>query len=234
MLPKAHSRVAMSPIVAGILRTQASLVQAGGCHEQTIHSGRGGVGRLSAQPAARPAGRLVPGSLRGQDARKRVDGAPTRSEALGPRHRDDLRGRPASERGAMTAHEAAVQEFLAQKRIAVAGVSRDNRHHPSANLIYRRLRKTGHDVFAVNPSMQSFEGSPCYPNLRSIPGGVGSVVIVTRPALTERIVQECREAGVRRVWMHQSMASGSSVSHAAVAYCRQNDIAVIAGGCPMM
>jgi len=59
-------------------------------------------------------------------------------------------------------------------------------------------------------------------------------VIVTRPATTERIVEECREAGVRRVWMHQSMANGSSVSHAAVAYCQRNDIDVIAGACPMM
>ena len=130
--------------------------------------------------------------------------------------------------------ETKVNEFLAQKRIAVAGVSRDNNHHPAANLIYRRLRKTGHDVFAVNPHLESFEGARCYPDLRSIPGGVDGVVIVTRPELTDRIVRECGDAGVRRVWMHQSMGKGSSVSPEAVEYCRQNDIHVIAGACPMM
>jgi predicted CoA-binding protein len=133
-----------------------------------------------------------------------------------------------------TALEAKVNEFLAQKRIAVAGVSRDNSRHPAANLIYRRLKKTGHDVFAVNPLMQSFEGARCYPDLRSIPGGVDGVVIVTRPEITERIVHECSDAGVRRVWMHQSIARGSSVSTAAVQYCHQHDINVIAGACPMM
>ena len=127
-----------------------------------------------------------------------------------------------------------VQDFLAQKRIAVAGVSRDNAHHPAANLIYRRLRKTGHDVFAVNPHMRTFEGDRCYPDLRSIPGGVDGVVIVTKPDTTERIVQDCADAGVRRVWMHQSLTSGSSVSPRAVEYCHQHDISVIAGGCPMM
>ena len=127
-----------------------------------------------------------------------------------------------------------VHDFLAQKRIAVAGVSRANSHHPAGNLIYHRLKKTGHDVFAVNPHMQTFEGDRCYPDLQSIPGGVDGVVIITRPEATERIVHDCGEAGVRRVWMHQSLAKGSSVSPAAVEYCRQHDISVIAGACPMM
>ena len=133
-----------------------------------------------------------------------------------------------------TSFEGRVDDFLARKRIAVAGVSRDNSHHPVGNLIYRRLKSTGHDVFAVNPHMESFEGDRCYPDVGSIPGGVDGVVIITRPETTERIVRDCRAAGVRHVWMHQSMAKGSSVSPAAVEYCRQNDISVIPGACPMM
>ena len=127
-----------------------------------------------------------------------------------------------------------VQDFLAQKRIAVAGVSRASSHHPAANLIYHRLKNTGHDVVAVNPQVQTFEGDRCYPDVQSIPGGVDGVVIITRPETTERIVHDCRDVGVRRVWMHQSLAKGSSVSPAAVEYCRQHDISVIAGACPMM
>jgi predicted CoA-binding protein len=130
--------------------------------------------------------------------------------------------------------ETKAHDFLAQKRIAVAGVSRNNSQHPVGNLIYHRLKKTGHDVFPVNPHMQTFEGDRCYPDLRSIPDGVDGVVIVTRPEVTERIVRDCSDARVRRVWMHQSPAKGSSVSPAAVEYCRQHDISVIAGACPMM
>ncbi len=74
-----------------------------------------------------------------------------------------------------------VDDFLAQRRIAIAGVSRDNSHHPAANLIYHRLKSAGHDVFPVNPHMQTFEGDHCYPDLQSIPGGVDGVVIITRP-----------------------------------------------------
>jgi len=133
-----------------------------------------------------------------------------------------------------TTLEAKVDDFLAQKRIAVAGVSRENSHHPAANLVYRKLRSTGHDVFAVNPNMPTFEGDRCYPDVKSIPGGVDGVVIITRPDVTERIVHDCSDAGVRRVWMHQSLAKGSSVSKDAVEFCRQHDISVIAGACPMM
>lgn len=133
-----------------------------------------------------------------------------------------------------TMMDAKIHDFLAQKRIAVAGVSGNARQHPVGSLIYRRLKKTGHQVFAVNPRLQTFDGDRCYPNLQSIPGGVDGVVIVTRPEATERIVHDCSDAGVPRVWMHQSLAKGSSVSPAAVDYCRRHNISVIAGACPMM
>ncbi|HSA59589.1 MAG TPA: CoA-binding protein [bacterium] len=135
---------------------------------------------------------------------------------------------------AATTLEAKVHDFLAQKRIAVAGVSRDKGQHLAADLIYRRLKSTGHEVIPVNPRLQTFEGDRCYPDLQSIPGGVDGVVIITRPEITERIVRDCTKAGVRRVWMHQSMGKGSSVSPEAVEYCRQHEISVIAGACPMM
>ncbi len=133
-----------------------------------------------------------------------------------------------------TTLESKVHDFLAQKRIAVAGVSRDPKRHPSANLIYRRLKETGHEVFPVNPHLETFEGDRCYPDLKSIPGGVEGVVIVTRPEVTRSLVRDCGDAGVRSVWMHQSMAKGSSVSAEAVEHCRQHGIRVIAGACPMM
>ena len=130
--------------------------------------------------------------------------------------------------------EMKVNDFLAQKRLAVAGVSRNNSHHPTGNLIYHRLKRAGHDVFPVNPHIQAFEGDRCYPDVKSIPGGVDGVVIVTRPEITERIVRDCSDAGVRRVWMHQSLGKGTSVSPKAVEYCRQLGISVIPGACPMM
>jgi predicted CoA-binding protein len=125
----------------------------------------------------------------------------------------------------------AVQDFLAQKRVAVVGVSRSSGE--AANLVYRKLRGAGYQVFAVNPNAKEVEGDTCYPDLRSIPGGVGGVVIATPPQVTDQVVRECAEIGISRVWMHRSFGAGS-VSHTAAEFCRQHNIAVIPGGCPMM
>jgi len=134
----------------------------------------------------------------------------------------------------MRALESKISDFLAQKRIAIVGVSRNRSNHPAGNLIHRRLKDAGHEVFPVSPHMQTFEGVRCYPDLKSIPGGVNGVVIITRPETTARIVRECHDAGVHRVWMHSSGAKGTSVSNDAVEFCLRHDITVIAGACPMM
>ena len=124
-----------------------------------------------------------------------------------------------------------VRVFLACRRIAVAGVSRDSRQ--PANLIYRKLRAAGHDVFAINPRAERLEGDPAYPDLRSVPGGVEVVVIATSPEVTPRIAEQCPQAGVRIVWMHRAIGPGS-VAPEAVRFCRERGITVIDGACPMM
>jgi predicted CoA-binding protein len=129
----------------------------------------------------------------------------------------------------MTLHTQA-ESFLAQKRIAVVGVS--STKDDAANLIYRKLRETGYEVFAVNPKVDTVEGDPCYATVQAIPGGVEGAVIVTRPEVTAQVVRECADAGVKQVWMHQGM--GNSVSDDAVTFCREHGIAVIPGVCPMM
>ncbi|MBI5289184.1 MAG: CoA-binding protein [Chloroflexi bacterium] len=125
----------------------------------------------------------------------------------------------------------AVDDFLAQKRIAVVGVSRDSAQ--AANLVYRTLRKADYEVFAVNPHAEEVEGDACYHDLKSIPGGVAAAVIATPPEITDAVARECAEQGVSRVWMHRSFGKGS-VSNDAAAYCREHGITVIAGACPMM
>jgi predicted CoA-binding protein len=126
----------------------------------------------------------------------------------------------------------AASAFLANKRVAVTGVSRTPKTHGSNN-VYRRLRDRGYEVFAVNPNAGEVEGDRAYPNLKSIPGGVQAVVIGTRPETAEDTMHECAELGVKHVWMHWG-AGASSVSEAATDYGRKHGITVIDGGCPLM
>jgi predicted CoA-binding protein len=128
--------------------------------------------------------------------------------------------------------KSAAADFLAQRRIAVTGVSRTPQNH-GGNVVYGRMRERGYDVFAVNPNAETIEGERCYPDLKSIPDGVDGVVIGTRPERDMQTLRECVELGITRVWMHRGPGPGS-VSAEAAEYGRQHGITVIDGGCPCM
>jgi predicted CoA-binding protein len=133
----------------------------------------------------------------------------------------------------MSALKEAAEEFLGQKRIAVAGVSRNPGSGQAANVVYRRLRDRGYSVFAVNPNADTVEGDRCYHDLRSIDGGVDGVVVATTPAVAEQVVADCAELGIKRAWLHGSFGTGSR-SERATAYGREHGVQVIDGGCPCM
>ncbi|GAB4462625.1 MAG: hypothetical protein Kow0031_41120 [Anaerolineae bacterium] len=131
----------------------------------------------------------------------------------------------------MTTLQAMVDDFLAQKRIAVAGVSRGG--NAPANIIYKKLRDSGYEVFAINPNAPEIDGAPCYPNLAAVPGGVDGVVAAAHPDVTPQLVRECADLGIPRLWIHRSFGQGS-FSDEAVALGKAQNVAVIPGGCPMM
>jgi predicted CoA-binding protein len=154
-----------------------------------------------------------------------------RDHQLIARHERQLVTRRLKE-ACMTAIRAAADDFLARKRVAVTGVSRTPGNHGS-NVVYKRLRERGYEVFAVNPNANQVEGDPAYHDLHSIPGGVEAVVIGTRPERADETMRECAELGIKHVWMHRG-PGGGSVSQTAVGYGRDRGITVIDGGCPCM
>jgi predicted CoA-binding protein len=102
----------------------------------------------------------------------------------------------------MATIKQAASEFLSNKRIAVTGVSRTPGSHGS-NVVYKRLRERGYDVFAVNPNADEVEGDCAYPDLYSIPGGVDAVVIATRPEIADETMRSRRRQRLRlcdRLW----------------------------------
>ena len=133
--------------------------------------------------------------------------------------------------------DAMVAEFLAQKKIAVVGVS--DLRDTGCNLNYRKFKANGYKVYAVNPRISTFEGDPCYPDLKSIPEVPDAVFILASPKVTEAIVRQCVDLGIKHIWMHCMMGtkpglaqSMTSVSQDAVASCREHGIQVIPGSCP--
>ena len=130
-----------------------------------------------------------------------------------------------------------VQDFLAQRKIAVVGVS--DKRDTGCNLSYKKFKENGYQVYPVNPRMAAYHGQTCYPDLKSIPDKVDAVFILASPKVTENLVQQCVDLGIKHVWMHCMMGTkpglqrgASSVSQSAVEMCKANNIAVIPGACP--
>lgn len=130
-----------------------------------------------------------------------------------------------------------IQGFLSQKTIAVVGVS--ERRETGCNANFKKFKDQGYYVYAVNPHLSSYNNEPCYPDLAAIPAKPDAVFIMTNPLVTESIVKQCVDLGIKYVWMHCMfgtkpglMKKATSVSLAAVAYARANGITVIPGTCP--
>lgn len=120
-----------------------------------------------------------------------------------------------------------VDDFLAQKIMAVVGVSRGGKKF--GNVVLRDLKDKGYRVFPINPHAEAIDGQRCYPNLSALPETPDGVVTVVPPATTEEVVKQAWAAGIRRVWMQQG-----SESEAAIRYCRDNGMTVIDGECILM
>ena len=131
----------------------------------------------------------------------------------------------------MPSIDQAVDGFLSQTRIAVAGVSRDPGGAHASNGIYSRFKDRGYEVFPVNPNADTIMGDTCYHSVKDIPGGVDAVVIATNPKASLAVAQDCKEAGVTKVWIHKNFGTGS-YSTEAHQFCRDNGITTLVS-CPL-
>ena len=124
-----------------------------------------------------------------------------------------------------------IEDFLAQKRIAMVGISREPRTF--SVLLFEELCRRGYDVVPVNPHTPNVLGRHCFARLQDIQPPVDAALLMTSPAVTETVVRDCAAAGIRRVWMYRATGSGA-VSPRAISFCRERGIQVVPGQCPFM
>ncbi len=102
-----------------------------------------------------------------------------------------------------------IRDFLAQPKIAVAGVSRKKQKF--GNAIYTELDKRGFEVLPVNPNMDEFQGRRCFHSLSDLPSDVTALVINTSNDTSLQLLREAREKGVRHVWLQQGSLNKESL-----------------------
>lgn len=123
--------------------------------------------------------------------------------------------------------QASVEAFLAQKTLAIAGVSRGGGGF--GNSVLKDLTGKGYEVLPVHPEADEVGGVPSSPSLAELPKKVGGLILVVQPQQTERLVREAKEAGIDRVWMQQGAESAE-----AIRFCEENGIDAVHGECIMM
>jgi predicted CoA-binding protein len=123
--------------------------------------------------------------------------------------------------------EDLIREFLTQKSFAVAGSFRDQTKY--AYKILKDLITGGYEVYPLHPTLQEVLGLPCYRSVTDIPKAVDVVDLVTPPQVTMKIVKQCHETGVTRIWMQPGAESREAID-----FCRNHGMKVIYGTCLML
>jgi hypothetical protein len=121
----------------------------------------------------------------------------------------------------------AIASFLSARSFAVIGVSADRRKF--GNAVFRAMRDQGLSVVPVNRTLDRVEETKCYRAVAELKGVAEAAVTVVPPAETERLMEECAAAGIRKIWMQQGSASDQ-----AVALAREKGMEVVFGECLLM
>jgi predicted CoA-binding protein len=124
-----------------------------------------------------------------------------------------------------------INDFLAQKRIAMVGISREQKDF--SVMLFEEFCRRGYEVIPVNPNASEVMGRRCFASVQEIQPPVDAVILMTSPAVTDFVVRDCAAAGIRRVWMYRAVGEGAVSAHA-IEFCRVRGIQVVPGHCPFM
>ena len=124
-----------------------------------------------------------------------------------------------------------IEAFLAQKRIAMIGVSRNPKDFSAS--LFEEFRKQGYDMVPVNPHAIEVLGQHCFARVQDVQPPVDAALLMTAAAITDTVISDCVSAGIRHIWMYRAGGKGA-VSEKAVALCQEHGIQVVPGQCPFM
>jgi len=125
-----------------------------------------------------------------------------------------------------------INKFLACKRVALVGLSRNPRHLSRA--LFREFAAQGYEMFPVNPQATEIEGRQCFTRLAEVPPPVQGALLMTGTAeATQQALDDCKRAGVGCIWIYKAFQDVEEHERT-VQCCRTRGAAVIEGYCPFM
>jgi predicted CoA-binding protein len=101
----------------------------------------------------------------------------------------------------MKATKVQIDSFLAIRKVAIAGVSRDPKKF--GYLVFKQLQEKGFEVYPINPGTDNIAGTPCFRSVSALPLNVHSLIIVTPKKQTRDVVAEAVTKGIDNIWIQQ-------------------------------
>ena len=120
-----------------------------------------------------------------------------------------------------------IKEFLDQKNIVVAGVSRSGKN--IGNSIYNELKKKNYNVVQLNPNADEIMGEKCFKSFEELPKDISAAVLCVQPSESISAVKEALNKGIKKVWMQLG-----SDSEEAINFCKENNMVCVYGQCFLM
>ena len=93
-----------------------------------------------------------------------------------------------------------LEEMMLEKKIwAVVGANQNPEKY--GNMIYKKLKSKGYEVYAVNPVYDSIDGDKCYKDLSSLPVVPEVIDMVVSPKRGRAIIDEAASLGIKYIWL---------------------------------
>lgn len=124
-----------------------------------------------------------------------------------------------------------IHQFLATHRIAIVGVSRNEKDY--SRHVLEQFLSHGYDAVPLHPEMEEVSGIPCFRHIGDVhPKAEAALLLVPEHELIAA-TRQCIAAGIRHIWFRHS-GDSNQYYRIAVAEAREKGANVVDGECPLM
>ncbi len=107
------------------------------------------------------------------------------------------------------ASQNSLDKFFSSPSFGVVGASNDRSKF--GNRILRNYLEHQLKAYPIHPSETSIEGLSCLKSVKDLPQETQSISIITPPAVTEKVVHEAIEKGIKNIWMQPGAESQAAI-----------------------
>lgn len=120
-----------------------------------------------------------------------------------------------------------VDNFFTSSSFAVVGAT--PRQEKFGYKVFKRLQKLGKPVYPIHPKADEIDGEKVFTALSELPEVPEAVNIIVSSKITEKVVEQCKKLGIKKIWMQPGAESATAIQ-----FCEDNNIEVVHNDCVLV